>query len=140
MESLPDNHRAPSEIDRHRSWFDELAAKTQEVVSRDTFFLTLVVLTAIWGSSLFLFDTLEHWYLTFVLPSEVVTLFMVALLANHDRRSDQAAHRKMDAMAVALAALIAHSPTPDAERHAKELRAAHGLEDRESTDDAEDDR
>src|SRR5689334_9752035 len=135
MESFPDNHRAPSEIDPHRTWFDELAAKAAEVVSRDTFFLALLVLTILWIPSILLFDSLNHWYLIFALPAEVATLFMVALLANHDRRSDQANHRKMDAVAIALAALVEDSGADDALKHASELRAAYGLQDRESTDD-----
>jgi low affinity Fe/Cu permease len=128
-------HRKPSEIDPHRSWFDELASRTQEVISRDYFFITLVVLTAIWAPSYFLMHSVDHWYKAFVLPAEIVTLFMVALMANHDRRSEKALHRKVDALASALAAIVEDSTDEDVRRQATELRAAVGLEDRESTDD-----
>lgn len=127
-------HRSPSEIDPQRSWFDELAAHTQEVVSRDTFFVALVALTLIWVPSYFLFDSLEHWYLAFVIPAEVATLFMVALLANHDRRTDQALHRKIDAIAAALAAITEDSANEKIRHQQTDLRATHGLEERESTD------
>jgi low affinity Fe/Cu permease len=127
-------HRSPSEIDEHRGWFDELAARTQDLVSRDIFFVALVVLTLIWAPSYFWLDSLEHWHLAFIIPAEIVTLFMVALLANHDRRSDQALHRKMDALASALAAITESSADRELQEHSAELRATDGLEDRESTD------
>jgi low affinity Fe/Cu permease len=128
-------HRSPSEIDARRGWFDELAARAQDLVSRDVFFVALVVLSLVWAPSYFWLDSLEHWHLALVIPAEIVTLFMVALLANHDRRSDQALHRKMDAMAAALAAITEASEDRELRAHSAELRAADGLEDRESTDD-----
>ena len=130
----PEAHRNPSEIDRHRSWFDELASRAQGVVSRDIFFLALVVLTLAWLPSYFLLHSLEHWHLAFLIPSEIVTLFIVALLANHDRRSEQALHRKVDAIAAALAEIVENAESAQVRSHATELRAADGLEDRESTD------
>ena len=128
-------HPNPSEIDDRRGWFDELAARAQEVVSRDVFFIVLLVLTASWVPSYFLFRTLDYWYLALAIPAEIVTLFMVALQANHSRRSEQALHRKVDALAEALAVVIEGPDGDDVQRHATELRAAVGLEDRVSTDD-----
>jgi low affinity Fe/Cu permease len=128
-------HRSPSEIDSQRGWFDELASRAQDVISRDVFFIVLVILALLWLPSYFVHGSLEHWYLTLVIPAELVTLFMVALSANHDRRSEQALHRKVDALATALATVIDGSAGEEAERYATELRAAVGLEDRESTDD-----
>jgi low affinity Fe/Cu permease len=133
--SESEEHADPSEIDQHRSWFDELAARAQEVVSRDVFFIVLVILILVWAPSFFLFHTIDHWYLALVIPAEIVTLVMLALMANHDRRSEQALHRKVDALAQALAELIEGPDREDVQRHATELRAAVGLEDRESTDD-----
>ena len=127
-------HRNPSEIDHRRGWFDELAAFIQDVISRDIFFIVLVGLTLLWAPSLILFNSLEHWYLALVIPTEITTLYMVALMANHDRRTDQALQRKADALAAVLAAIAEHSSDENVRRHAPELRAAHGLEDRESTD------
>jgi low affinity Fe/Cu permease len=133
--STPQEHRSPSEIDHRRGWFDELASRTHDVASRDIFFLAIVILTALWAPSYFLLGSLEHWHLALVLPAEVVTLYMLALMANHDRRSEQALHRKMDALAAALAVVLEGPDKEDARKHATELRAALGLEDRESTDD-----
>lgn len=133
--SQSQEHPKPSEIDEKRSWFDELAARAQDVVSRDVFFIVLVILTALWAPSYLLLRNVDHWYLTFVIPAEIVTLFMVALMANHDRRSERALQRKIDALAEALAVVIEGPDRDDVQRHAKELRAAVGLEDRVSTDD-----
>ena len=128
-------HADPSEIDQHRGWFDELAARAQDVVSRDVFFIVLVILILLWAPSFFLFQTIDSWYLALVIPAEIVTLVMLALMANHDRRSEQALHRKVDALAKALAEVLEGPDREDVQRHATELRAAVGLEDRESTKD-----
>jgi len=128
-------HPNPSEIDHRRGWFDELAARAEDVVSRDVFFIALLILTALWAPSYFLFHTLDYWYLALAIPAQIVTLFMVVLMANHDRRSERALHRKVDALAEALAVVMEGPDGDDVERHATELRAAVGLEDRVSTDD-----
>lgn len=134
--STSQEHRDPSEIDHRRGWFDELASRTHDVVSRDVFFMALVILTLLWLPSYLLLGSLHHWHLALVIPAEILTLFMVALMANHDRRSEQALHRKIDALAEALAVVVEGPDTEEVQRHARELRAAVGLEDRESTDDS----
>ena len=133
--STSQEHRSPSEIDHRRGWFDELASRAHDFVARDIFFLALVVLTLVWAPSYFLLGSLDHWYIALVLPAEILTLYLVALAANHDRRSEQALHRKVDALAAALAEVLEGPDKEDALEHANELRAALGLEDRESTDD-----
>ena len=87
--SESDEHADPSEIDQHRGWFDELAARAQDVVSRDVFFIALVILILLWAPSFLLFHAIDHWYLTLVIPAEIVTLVMLALMTNHDRRSSR---------------------------------------------------
>ncbi len=134
MSETPD-HPKPSEVDHRRSWFDELAARAQDVVSRDKFFLVLLIATLAWAPTYFVLHSLDHWYVLFVLPAEIVTLYIVALMANHDRRSEDALHRKVDALAAALAVVVEGPEGDDVGGHAKELRAAVGLEERVSTDD-----
>jgi len=56
-------------------------------------------------------------------------------IASQNRRSEQALHRNVDAFATALAAIASASPSEQVRRHAAELRAAVGLQDRESTSD-----
>ena len=97
--------------------------------------MVLVILTLLWAPSYLLLGSLHHWHLALVIPAEILTLFLVALMANHDRRSEQALHRKIDALAEALAVVIEGPDGDDVRVHAKELRAAVGLQDRESTDD-----
>jgi low affinity Fe/Cu permease len=128
-------HRNPSEVDAERSWFDDLASRAHDLASRDIFFIVVLVLTLAWAASYFLLDSLSHWYTAFVLPAEILTLFLVVLLENHNRRSEQALHRKLDAFAGALAAIAAESSSEEVRKHAVELRAAVGLQDRESTDE-----
>lgn len=132
---MADQHRDPSEVGARRGWFDEVAARAQDIASRDVFFIALVVLTLLWAPTYFLLHDLTYWYIAFILPAEVITLFLVALLENHNRRSEQALHRKLDAFAEALAAIAAESDNEEVRKHAEELRAAVGLQDRESTDD-----
>lgn len=134
MSETPD-HPKPSEVDHRRSWFDELAARAQDVVSRDKFFLVLLIGTLAWAPTYFVLHSLDHWYVLFVLPAEIVTLYIVALMANHDRRSEEALQRKIDALAEALAIVLEGPDRADVSKHVRELRAAVGLEDRVSTDD-----
>lgn len=133
--SEKETHRNPSEVDADRSWFDEFASRAHNFASRDIFFIGLVFLILLWAPSYFLLHSLSHWYIALVLPAEIVTLLLVALLENNNRRSEQALHRKLDAFAVALAAMAAESPSEKVREQAEELRAAVGLQDRESTDD-----
>jgi low affinity Fe/Cu permease len=128
-------HRDPSEVDPDRGWFDEFAARAHDITSRNVFFITIVILTLVWAPSYFLFDSLNHWYIALVLPAEILTLLLVALLENHNRRSEQALHRKLDAFAIALSAMASESSSDEVRQHAAELRAAVGLQDRESTSD-----
>lgn len=128
-------HRNPSEVDARRTWFDEVASVAHRLASRDVFFLVIVGLTLLWAPTYFLFHNLDHWYVAFVLPAEILTLFLVVLLENHNRRSEQALHRKLDAFAGVLAAMAEESSSASVREYATELRAAVGLQDRESTDE-----
>jgi hypothetical protein len=62
---------------------------------------------------------------------------MVALLQNSQTRSEQAVQHKLNAIADGLADLMKHIGGDDqgVDRDVRELRAAVGLEDRESTND-----
>ena len=130
-------HRSPSQVDERRGWFDEFASKAHDLTSRNIFFVVVMAVVAVWAPTYFLFDSLTHWYITFMLPSGIITLLLVALLENHSRRSEQALHRKLDAFAAALAAIVDESSSEETRQHATELRAAIGLQDRERTDDEE---
>lgn len=61
----------------------------------------------------------------------IITFLMVALLQNAQTRSDQALQRKLNAISEALADLMEEEPGMEGD--IRELRAAVGLEEREST-------
>jgi len=65
------------------------------------------------------------------LPAVALTVLMVALLENEQRRSDQAVQRKLNTMAVALADFVGKQDVDP--HHVEQLRAAVALEEREST-------
>ena len=68
----------------------------------------------------------------------IITFLMVALLQNSQSRNDMATQHKLNAVADGLADLMAalSDQLPDSElvNDMSELRAAVGVEDRESTD------
>jgi low affinity Fe/Cu permease len=127
-------HLDPSEVEDGRHWFDECAELARNVASRSSFFMVLVVGTIVWAVAYPVFGSVSAWHAAFVLPAEIITLLLVALLENSSRRSEQALHRKLDAFAAVLADMAAESSSSDVSRHADELRAAIGLQDREATD------
>ena len=69
----------------------------------------------------------------------IITFLMVALLQNSQTRNDQATQHKLNAVAAGLAdlmeALSNQYPEPRLAHDARELKAAVGLEGRESTGD-----
>jgi hypothetical protein len=65
--------------------------------------------------------------------AEASSHFVSTLLQNSERRSDLAAHRKLDAIAAGLADLMQHGVDPaasDLQGHARDLRRAVGLDER----------
>jgi len=73
----------------------------------------------------------DRWIALGAFCMAAITFLMLALLENAQRRSDQAIQRKLNALVEALAFLLEGG---EVEQHAvEELRAAIGLEHREST-------
>ncbi|GIH95365.1 low affinity iron permease family protein [Planobispora siamensis] len=122
----------PSQVDDHLGWFDRFAGGAARFVSRATFFAMCVVLVLVWAPSYFLFGDVDTWQLVINTATTIVTFLLVALLQNSQRRADQAVQRKLNALAVALADVMAAVDRDDDASRA-ELRAAVGLEDRESS-------
>jgi low affinity Fe/Cu permease len=73
----------------------------------------------------------DTWLATGSAAMSVVIVVLVAVLENAQRRSDQAIQRKLNAIADALAAFMCETHVDD--QQVKELRAAIGIEHREST-------
>ena len=126
--------KSPSEVTADLSPFDRFAGGASTVVSRAPFFAFCVLLVVIWLPSYFLFRDINTWQLIINTITTIVTFLLVALLQNTQTRSDHAIQQKLNAIADALADLMdAQSGTDrDVAADIKELRAAVGLEQRES--------
>lgn len=95
-----------------------------------------MVLVVVWAPSYFWIRNAEQWQLIIHTTTAIITFLIVALLQNGDRRSDAAIQGKLNALADALAELIATTQSgssADLEKATKELRAAIGIEEAESS-------
>lgn len=132
----------PSSVTPHVGLFDRFAGRMSVLVSRSWFFCACVGLIVVWAPSYFLFGNVNTWQLLINSATTIVTFLLVALIQNSQQRSDQAVQHKLNAVADALAGLMAASANAveleAAERgrlrdSVRELRAAVGIEEREST-------
>jgi low affinity Fe/Cu permease len=119
----------PSEVTGDLSVFDKFASASSKFVSRAWFFLACLILVLLWAPSYFLFRSVDTWQLIINTATTIVTFLLVALLQNTQCRSDAALQRKLNAIADALADFMEDAHAKDA----SELRAAVGLELRESS-------
>ncbi|MDP1804951.1 MAG: low affinity iron permease family protein, partial [Acidimicrobiales bacterium] len=95
------------------------------------FFLTSLGVVSAWALSGFALDFSHGWVDSLELVVALVTFLMVALLQNESWRGSKATQRKLNAMAAALAELMARSDVD--QDHVDQLNAAVGLEKRESS-------
>src|SRR5256714_15185538 len=129
----------PTEVSTRVGIFDRFAGLASEMVGRAAFFAFCVLLIVIWAPSILVLRDVDTWQLIINTATTIITFLMVALLQNSQTRNDQAGHHKLNAMADGLSNLMAHLegklPDRDLANDIKELRAAVGLEDHESTSD-----
>lgn len=127
----------PSEVSSRVGFFDRFAGRASSAASRATFFAFCVLLIVLWAPSILVLHSVDTWQLIINTATTIITFLMVALLQNSQTRSDQAVQHKLNALADGLADLMDHLATEnggrDLEADLKELRAAVGLEDHEST-------
>jgi low affinity Fe/Cu permease len=119
--------------DQPRSVFDRFAEASSHFVSTGAFFGISVVLVVLWFPTILLIPSVDTWQLVLNTAVSVLAFLLVALLQNSERRSDLAAHRKLDAIAAGLADLMQHGVDPaasDLQGHARDLRRAVGLDER----------
>jgi low affinity Fe/Cu permease len=136
----------PSAVTGKIGFFDRFAGKASDIVSRAPFFAFCLLLVLTWlvegafrvvsdGPSAFLGDSYQ---LQINTTTTIITFLLVALLQNSQTRSDRAMHHKLNAVADGLADLMDHlaerADDEDLRRDIRELRAAVGLEKRETTD------
>jgi hypothetical protein len=125
----------PSDVSPEVSVFDRFAQGAAKFFSRPWFFAMCVLLVLIWAPSYFVVGNLDTWQLIINTATTIVTFLMVALLQNTQTRSDRSTQDKLNAIADGLADLmhsVASRDDPELRQDMLELRAAVGLEDRES--------
>lgn len=124
----------PSDVTEGVPWFDRFAGHASSYASKAWFFTVCVALVVVWLPSYLLFRNLDTWQLVINTLTTIVTFLLVALFQNSVTRQDQAVQDKLNAIAAALADLMAALSGDQATlRHdLEELRAAVGLEEHES--------
>lgn len=127
----------PTEVSTRVGFFDRFAGAAATVASRAVFFAFCVILIVAWAPSILLLRSVDTWQLIINTATTIITFLMVALLQNSQTRSDQAVQHKLNALADGLADVMAFlakgGQDSDLENDLKELRAAVGLEEYEST-------
>jgi low affinity Fe/Cu permease len=124
----------PSQIPEEVGRFDRFAESASHFVSEAAFFTLCTFLVVVWVPTLFLFHSVDTWQLVLNTVTSVMAFLLIALLQNSERRYDHALHRKVDTLAIAVAALIRQQL--DEERGDElagvlaDLDAAVGLEER----------
>jgi hypothetical protein len=142
------DHKAvllPTEVSSRVGFFDRFAGWASLVASRATFFAFCLLLIVVWAPSVLVLGSVDTWQLIINTATTIITFLMVALLQNSQTRSDQAVQHKLNAIADGLADVMTHMASTDKgegrdlETDLKELRAAVGLEEHESTTENADD-
>ena len=125
----------PDDVSANPSFFDRFATIVNRFVSRAWFFAMCLLLVVIWAPSYFLIGDLDTWQLIINTATTIVTFLLVALLQNTQTRADNALQHKLNGIADALADLMVamSDKYPKLAEDELELRAAVGLEDRESS-------
>jgi low affinity Fe/Cu permease len=138
VDSGPRRHapHMPTDVRPDLSFFDRFATHAAKFVSRAWFFAGCVLLVVLWAPSILFIGNVDTWQLIINTATTIVTFLLVALLQNTQTRNDAATQDKLNALAAAMATLMAH--TADIHHRGElhdamtELRAAVGLEDEES--------
>ena len=126
----------PSDVTAPLGFFDRFATWSSQVVARAAFFCFCLLLVLLWVPTIFLLRSVDTWQLIINTVTTIITFLMVALLQNSATRADHALQHKLNAIADALADLMAHNagePDRDLSNDLRELRSAVGLEERETS-------
>lgn len=131
----------PTDVSDEVGGFDKFAEGASRLASRAWFFAFCVLMVVVWAPSILVLKKVDTWQLIINTLTTIVTFLMVALLQNSQTRADQAVQHKLNAIADALADLMTqlHEGREDSHlsKDVAELRAAVGLEQRESTSNNE---
>jgi low affinity Fe/Cu permease len=145
MDDQPQAILMPLDVSSRVGFFDRVAGTVARVTSRAPFFAFCVLLVGLWllqgivqivGSGWSSF-TSSTYQLEINTTTTIITFLLVALVQNSQTRNDNATQHKLNAIADGLADMMAHlaDQHDDEElRHdIRELRAAVGLEEHESS-------
>jgi low affinity Fe/Cu permease len=118
-------------------FFTSLATRISGWMGQPLAFIIALLSIILWGATGPIFGFSDTWQLIVNTTTTIITFLMVALLQNSQTRNDQATQHKLNAVADGLADLMAHmaAQVPDSslDKDMRELRAAVGLEAKEST-------
>jgi low affinity Fe/Cu permease len=115
-----------------RNRFERFVAAVNQRVSRGPFFLLIVAAVIAWGASYPLWENPTKWESALHTGSAVLSLFLLVLLENAGRRSEEAAQEKLNVLAEALSDLMESQARedPELEDAVRRLRESVGLEAR----------
>ncbi|MCU1454781.1 MAG: uncharacterized protein JWN46_2927 [Acidimicrobiales bacterium] len=138
----------PTDVSSRVGFFDRFAGGAAHLASRAPFFAFCIMLVGFWLIQGLVTVVVHGNFSSFLngqyqleinTTTTIITFLMVALLQNSQTRNDQATQHKLNAVADGLADLMeavsAQYPEPRLAHDARELKAAVGLEGRESTGD-----
>lgn len=120
----------PGSVDSHLSIFDRFADLTGRWVSQAWFFSFCVLLVLIWVPSILVLRDVDTWQLVINTATTIVTFLLVALVQNQSTRADAATQQKLNAL---IEATLDQEPSAQSETVRRQLRAAMGVERRESS-------
>lgn len=130
----------PSEENGDVGLFDRFADLVAGTTSRAWFFAACAALIVIWLPSYFVVGSFDTWQLLINTPTTCITFLLVALLQNTQKRSDDAMHQKLNALAAGMTCTAEYLMSNGQELATiqlrdsmRELRESVGLEERESS-------
>ena len=115
-----------------RSWFERFVEAIYLRVSGPAMFFISVAIVVVWFASVPLWVDLKAWQVAIHTVASVLTLLLLVLLENANRRDAEASQEKLNVLADALAALMeSHAADDEQLRDAtRKLREAINLEER----------
>ncbi|GLZ76684.1 hypothetical protein Afil01_14910 [Actinorhabdospora filicis] len=129
---MPKVPHMPSDVTSEVSVFDRFAAVAARFFAKPWFFAVCLLIVLLWAPSIALIGDVDTWQLIINTGTTIITFLMVALLQNTQTRQDEATQDKLNAIAEILAGMAKARGDEKLAHDVDEVRAAVGLEDRES--------
>ena len=115
-----------------RSWFEEFVEKVYLRASGPAMFFVCAAIVVVWFASVPLWVDLKEWQVAIHTVASVLTLLLLVLLENANRRDAEASQEKLNVLAEALAALMESHAADDEKLQdaTRKLHDAINLEER----------